>query len=298
MRSEVSRNVGILTCLTLIFLLVLLARPAMAGHEKGTPKTGILLVAFGTSVPEAQGAFRNIEKMVTAAFPGVPVRWAYTSKIIRNKLAKQGKVLDSPAVALARMNDEGFNRVAVQSLHTIPGEEYHDMVRTVQAFQGMPEGNMKLSIGMPLLARDEDLRRVTSAVLAMLPPERKKDEAVVLMGHGTPHPANVYYPGMQYYLWKKDPNVFLGTVEGSPSLDDVQEQLKAKGAKKVWLVPFMSVAGDHARNDLAGPEDDSWMSILTKAGYKCQAVLKGTAEYDPIAEVWGDHLKTALAGLK
>ena len=97
------------------------------GHgDKAPKKVGILLVAFGSSEPSAQVCFENIDKKVKATYSGIPVRWAYTSTIIRNKLAKQGKHLDSPEVALAKMQDEGFTHVAVQSLHTIGGEEYHE----------------------------------------------------------------------------------------------------------------------------------------------------------------------------
>ncbi len=282
-------------------LVLLLAMPTalvLAHGDKRPDKTGILLVAFGTTVPEAQASFKNIDAKVKAAFPGVEVRWAYTSKIIRNKLAKEGQVLDSPTVALARMADEGFTQVAVQSLHTIPGEEYDYLLETARAFSGLPKGLKKVIVGTPLLSLPDDLNKTAEAMMAVLPKERKPEEAVVLMGHGTHHPGNSVYPAMQYIFWQKDPNVFVGTVEGQPSLDDVLAQLKAKKIKKAWLIPFMSVAGDHAQNDMAGPEEDSWKSILTKAGIKCEAVLKGTAEYDNVAGLWVDHLKDVMSHFK
>lgn len=280
-------------------MVVSLTVPAAAAHgDKRPVKIGILLVAFGTSVPEAQAAFKNIEDKVKAAFPGVEVRWAYTSKIIRNKLAKQGQMLDSPTVALARMADDDFTHVAVQSLHTIPGEEYTYLVETARAMEGQPKGIQKILVGYPLLATADDLEKATQAIMAVIPKERKKDEAVILMGHGTHHPSNAYYPAMQYYFWKHDPLVLVGTVEGSPSLDDVQAELKKRGVKKAYLMPFMSVAGDHALNDMAGDEPDSWKSVLTKAGVECVPILKGTAEYDAIVDLWVDHLKVAMSHFK
>ncbi|MBW1946196.1 MAG: sirohydrochlorin cobaltochelatase, partial [Deltaproteobacteria bacterium] len=270
-----------------------------SGHgEKKPMKKGVLLVAFGSSMPEAQVSFKNIDKKVKAAFPGVPARWAYTSHIIRHKLAKEGKKLDSVEMALARMMDEGFTHVAVQSLHTIAGEEYHELVRNAHAFGRMSGGFERILVGYPLLGKEDDLTRVTKAILGHIPKDRKKKDAVVLMGHGTPHPGNAFYAAMMYHFQQKDPYVFVGTVEGSPTIDDIKGMLTKKGIKKAYLMPFMSVAGDHARNDMAGDEDDSWKSILTKAGIKCVPVLKGTAEYDDIVAIWVDHLRVCMAHLK
>ncbi len=277
-------------------ILIFAASPAMAHDDERPVKKGILLVAFGSSMPEAQVSFENIDKKVKKAFPGIPVRWAYTSKIIRNKLAKEeGKNLASPATALSAMMDEDFTHVAVQSLHSIPGEEYDSLLETAHAFEGMPKGMKKIIVGQPLMVSHEDMQKTVDAVMANIPKARKKDEAVVLMGHGTHHPGNIYYPAAQYYFGEKDSNIFVGTVEGAPSLDDVLGKLKKNNIKTAYLMPFMSVAGDHARNDMAGDEEDSWKSVLTKAGIKCVPVLKGTAEFDQVADVWISHLKAALA---
>ena len=183
---------------------------------------------------------------------------------------------------------------ACSPLHTIPGVEYHDVLRTAHAFKAMP-GGMEVLVGCPLLFRHEDMERAVEAMLDAVPKARKPGEAVVLMGHGTHHPGNTYYPALQYYFWKKDPNVFVGTVEGTPSLEDIKAELKARNIKKAWLLPFMSVAGDHATNDMAGAEPDSWKSVLSKAGIKCTSVLKGTAEYDKIVDIWVDHLRGPMA---
>ena len=281
--------------LTICFCSLALA----SGHgEKRPMKKGILLVAFGSSMPEAQVSFKNIDKKVKSAFPDVPIRWAYTSHIIRHKLAKEGKQLDSVEIALAKMMDEEFTHVAVQSLHTIGGEEYHGLVRNVHAFGQMSGGFDRIIVGYPLLGNEDDLGRVVEAIIRHIPKEREKEDAVVLMGHGTHHPGNAFYAAMMYHFQRNDPNIFVGTVEGAPTIDDIQAMLMEKGIKKAYLIPFMSVAGDHARNDMAGDEDDSWKSILTKAGIKCVPVLKGTAEYDDIVAVWVDHLRVVMAHLK
>ncbi len=265
------------------------------GHgHKAPQKVGILLVAFGSSLPDAQVSFANIDKNAKAAYPGIPVRWAYTSHIIRKKLAKQGKYLDSPEVALAKMQDEGFTHVAVQSLHTIGGAEYHDLRRTVGAFKAMG-GFQRIILGNPLLATQEDMQLAVAAILNTIPADRKKDDAVVLMGHGTHHPSNAFYAALMWQLQLKDPNVFIGTVEGYPEAEDIRDILLQKKIKKAYLMPFMSVAGDHAKNDMAGDEDDSWKSIFTKAGIQCVPILKGTAEYQDFVDIWVGHIRGPLS---
>ncbi len=283
-----------------ILLVLTLALPVLAGHHgKERPvKKGILLVAFGTSMPEAQIAFDTIESRVKQAFPGVPIHWAYTSSIIRKKLAVQGRNLDSVEMALARMMDQEFTDVAVQSLHTIRGEEYDDLERTVAAFIHLPGGFDRLVLGAPLLSSQADMDKVCRAVLENIPKERGKKDAVVLMGHGSPHPSNAFYAAMMFHLQRQDPLVFVGTVEGAPGIDDIAVMLKERNVKKAWLVPFMSVAGDHARNDMAGDEDDSWKSILSKEKIVAVPVLKGSAEYDNMVSVWVDHLKDAMKHLE
>jgi len=263
------------------------------GH-KAPIKKAILLVAFGSSIPSAQVAFDNIEKRTKAAYPEIPVRWAYTSHIIRKKLAKQGTYLDSPTVALAKLQDEGFTHVAVQSLHTIGGSEYHDLRRTVEAFKAMG-GFQHIILGYPLLATQEDMQRTVNAILGAIPQERRKDEAVVLMGHGTHHPSNAFYAALMFQLQLEDPNIFVGTVEGYPEVDIIKKMLFRQKIKKAYLMPFMSVAGDHAKNDMAGDEDDSWVSIFTQAGIQCVPILKGTAEYDSFVDIWVGHTGNVLS---
>ncbi len=278
-------------------LTVLLVGSAFATAPHGVKKEqkkGILLVAFGSSEKSAQVSFENIDRKVKAAYPDIPVKWAFTSHIIRKKLAGQGKMLDSPEVALAKMMDEGYTHVAVQSLHTIAGAEYHDLRKVVGAFQSMG-GFESIILGYPLIATQKDMVRTVDAILATIPKERKKEEGVVLMGHGTHHPANAFYAALMFQLQLRDPNVYMGTVEGYPDLDTILELLKKNKVKKAYLLPFMSVAGDHAKNDMSGDEDDSWKSIITKAGIECVPVLKGTAEYDQFVDIWVDHLGGPLS---
>ena len=282
---------------TLIFTMILLFSSVVFASGHGSDqakKVGILLVAFGSSEASAQVSFDNIDMKVKKAFPNIPVRWSYTSHIIRKKLAKSGKYLDSPEVALAKMADEKFTHVAIQSLHTIRGAEFEDLSNTIAGFKLMGVFQ-EIQVGQPLLASQEDIEKTVNAILGSIPAEREASEAVVLMGHGTHHPANAFYSALAYQLQLRDANIMIGTVEGYPELDTVQKQLVKNNIKTTYLMPFMSVAGDHAKNDMAGDEDDSWKSILSKAGYECKPVLKGTAEYDSFAKIWVSHLGETLS---
>jgi sirohydrochlorin cobaltochelatase len=281
----------------LVFCLIAVNGFASGHGKTGPKKIGILLVAFGSSEASAQVSFENIDRKVKKTFPGIPVRWAFTSHIIRKKLAKQGKVLDSPEVAIAKMADEKFTHVAVQSLHSIGGAEYNDLLKVVRGFKSMEEFQ-QIVVGYPLMSSQKDMERVVEAILGTIPKNRKKNEAVVLMGHGTHHPANAFYAALMFQLQLKDPYVFVGTVEGYPEIGLIQDLLLKKKVKKAYLLPFMSVAGDHAKNDMAGDEEDSWKSILTKAGIKCVPILKGTAEYDSFVDIWVSHLKGPLGHFK
>ena len=122
------------------------------------------------------------------------------------------------------------------------------------------------------------------AFKSIIPDERKAEDAVVFMGHGSHHPADAIYSAMMYKAQKRDPNCFVGTVEGSPTFEEILDQLKARGVKKAYLIPFMTVAGDHSINDMSGKDPDSWESQLKKVGIKAVPVLHGLAEYDGVVD--------------
>jgi sirohydrochlorin cobaltochelatase len=267
-----------------------------AAHgEKKAEKKAILLVSFGTSDPEARKVFDRIDEQTRKAFSGVEVRWAFTSKIIRAKLAKEGNILDSPEMAMARLMTDGFTHVAVLSLHTIPGEEFHELYQNAQLFGQMAGGFDKIRVARPLLSSAKDMETVAGTLVKNIP-GRKPADAVLFMGHGTGHhPADALYLAMNQVFQEIDPKAFVGTVEGKLTIETLLPKLKQLKVKKVYLVPLMSVAGDHAKNDMAGDEPDSWKSVLTRNGYQCETILKGTADYPEILEVWLDHLRSVLA---
>jgi sirohydrochlorin cobaltochelatase len=251
----------------------------------------ILLVAFGASVPSTQSTYDRIEARVRAEFPHAQVWWAYTSQVVRRRLAQAGKIFDSPEIALAKLMDAGVKSVAVQALQIIPGKEFHDLYKNCRAFSGMTGWLPGVRVGNPLLAGDTDLVKVTEAILRNLPPERKPDEAVLLIGHGTKHPSNALYTAMLYHLQRRDANVYLGVIAGSPSQEEIKAMLLARKITKVYLLPFLAVAGVHAHTDIAGQDASSWKSVLTKEGIDCVPVLKGLADYDDLLDIWISHLQ-------
>jgi sirohydrochlorin cobaltochelatase len=279
-----------------MLLLLFGTADAIAKHgEKPPVKKAVLLVAFGTSDPEAAGAFELVEKRARERFPDVDMHWAYTSKMIRAKLAKQGKRLDSPETAFAMLMDEGYTHVAVLSLHTIPGEEFHELYQNARLFSQMAGGFQGVLMARPLLSSSKDMEAVAKALLNNIP-ARKTEDAVIFMGHGTEHhPADAVYLAMNQVFQELDSKAYVAAVEGSNSLENVIPKLKKGKVKKVFLVPLMAVAGDHAKNDMAGDEPGSWKSILTEKGFKVEPILRGTAEIPEIVDIWLDHLKAAFS---
>jgi sirohydrochlorin cobaltochelatase len=253
--------------------------------SKKEPKEGILLAAFGTTVKSAAAAYENIERMVKAAHPDTPVLWAYTSRMVRNKLGKSGVKIKSVRGALNDMFLEGFTSVKVISLHVVPGEEYHKMLKEISTFSIPMIGFEQLEVSPALLSNAERLNKLCDIVYACIPASRKAEDAVVFMGHGN-HKGHceLNYLAMAAELKRRDKNIFLATVEGTPGFEAVREEIKDAKCSKAYLMPLMVVAGDHACNDLAGPEDDSWKSILETDGMTCIPVLKGLGEYEEIGQ--------------
>jgi sirohydrochlorin cobaltochelatase len=163
----------------------------------------------------------------------------------------------------------------------------------------MVGGIDRVQVSLPLLINDETMEHSLKIVMSqVVPKERKAGEAVVLMGHGTHHPSDAIYSALMYKAQKMDANVFVGTVEGHPTFEEIRDALVEKKVKKAYLVPFMTVAGDHAMNDMAGDEPDSWKSQLAAVGIESVPVMKGLAEFDAVVDMWIEQLKVAMAHLK
>lgn len=260
---------------------------------KKNEKKGILVVSFGTSYAETRSL--NIdacEKRIADSFPDYEIRRAFTSHIIIKKLKERDHLfIDKPEEALFKMKEDGFSEVIVQPLHIIPGEEYHEKIfKNVNRFMNDFE---ELVVGRPVLFESADYEAVLRGIRKQLPNLRKGD-AVLYMGHGTHHSGNAAYRRLQDMIDKTDMPVYIGTVEGSPLLKDIIPRLKKDHIKKITLMPFMLVAGDHAVNDMAGNEDDSWKSILLAKGFEVDVYLHGLGENTIFQDIYVQHVKDAI----
>lgn len=259
--------------------------------RKARDKKAVLMVSFGTSYENTrEKTIGAVENRVREAFRDCDVFRAFTSGMIIKKLRSCGMYIDTVAEALAKLYFMGYSKVYCQPTHIIPGEEYEKLCRITDTFSDVFD---ILVTGKPLLSETSDYSEITDVLDKELKSE--KDTAVVFMGHGTEHTANSVYPALQFWFWKKGYiDAYIGTVEGYPQLSDVIELLNKKIYKKILLLPFMLVAGDHAQNDMAG-DKDSWKNILTEQGYIVRTELKGLGEYRGIQDMYVKHIKDMMS---
>jgi len=264
-------------------------------------KRAILAVSFGTAVTETRIAnIDALEKEIRENFPGWEVRRALTSGMVRAKIAaEEGLRIDPPAVALERLGREGFTEVIVQPTHIIPGDEYDRLTAAMEPFRRVGIFT-SLKIGRPLLYHGgteglpDDYLIAVDALRAQLPAFTSSDRSrVVLMGHGSGHVSDHCYDLLQERIEAAGLPVFIATVEGSRTFEDALEWLKFEGAQRVALMPFMLVAGDHAMNDMAGAEADSWQSRLNEAGYQVESYMRGLAENPAFRRIYLQHILEA-----
>lgn len=274
--------------------------PALASKEN---KDAILVMTFGTTYTDTRAkTIDAVEKAIQQAHPDIPVFEAYTSHIIIDRVkAKEGIQKLTPEEAFAKLKAEGYTRVAVVSLDVIPGMEYlYDSIVTKQYAQDFKE----ISLATPLMyfqGTEGEPDQVVDFLNALSTqfPKIGPEDAVLLMAHGTPHPANAYYSVIQDRIHELGlNNVYVYSVEGRPNLDDVIPHLKRKGIKHVTLMPIMMVAGDHANNDMAGSEPDSHKSILEAEGLTVDTYLHGLGENAAIRDIYVDRANEAVAALK
>ena len=258
-------------------------------------KQAILAVSFGTTYPDTlEKTIAATEAALAEAYPGWPVYRAFTSGMILKKLRQRdGVEIDNVAQAMARLEREGYTQVAVQSTHVMYGEEYEKMLAQLEPYKL----TMEIAVGAPLLHAQSDYEAVADALLSWLPLPGD-GEALVLMGHGTAHFANSAYAQMEHVLQSRCPRIYIATVEGYPTLDSVAEQLQRQPEiRRLTLAPFMLVAGDHARNDMAGGED-SWKETLEAKGYEVTCILQGLGECPDIQKLFVDHCGEAMERLR
>lgn len=269
-------------------------------NQDGIGEKEILVVSFGTSFNDSRVAtIGGIEKAIAQAYPDWSVRRAFTSDIIIDHIrSRDGEVIDTVEEALIRARDNGVKELVVQPTHLMAGNEYDELIDSLTKYQDVFE---KIAIGEPLLTSDEDKSAVADELITFANEYTKDgDTAVCFMGHGTNHAANAIYAEMQQIFTDKGANdIYVGTVEATPGLEDVLAAVKENDAyKKVVLRDMMVVAGDHANNDMADPEDpESWYSTFTAAGYEVTTVLEGLGQVPAIQQIYVGHVQAAIDSL-
>lgn len=249
---------------------------------------GILFVSFGTTYQTAkEKQIDAVADYIQKQFPACRIAQAYTSNMVRAGLAKQGVEMPDVAGGLQLLVQQGVTQVFVQPSHLLPGLEFDKLCRAAEACRHLFK---KMDIGKPLMAYTQDAHDLADILADEYP--YKKDTAVVLMGHGTTQPVNTAYAAMDYHfsaLGRHD--LYVGTVEAYPALDTVIKCMQSRQYSKVVLAPLMLVAGDHAVNDMAGKEPDSWASRLRQAGYEVECRLTGLGELEAVQQMYVEHIR-------
>lgn len=253
-------------------------------------KKAVVCVSFGTSVPAGRENITAVENVLRQAAQDRLFISAFTSPTIRRILRERGEMARSVAEALEELWEQGVTEVLVQPTHILCGHEYDKLRREAEPWRDRFE---VLCVGRPLLTDTGDLRTLAAELSAAYP--ARAGEVLVLFGHGTDHTANLVYPALQtVFRLSGRPDVLVGTVEGWPAFEDVLAQLKARDGKHVHLVPLMLVAGDHALNDMAGADPESWKSRLEAEGFTVRATLRGLGLLPEVQTMYRTRLEEEL----
>lgn len=292
-------SVVIIAVLSMSMLLTGCGEKKDSGNAKASSDKEILIVSFGTSYSNSRHVtIGAIEDAIREAYPDYQVRRAFTSQIIIDKLKKEENIeIDNVKQALDRAVANGVKTLIVQPTHLMNGLEYNDLKKELDKYKDKFD---KIALGEPLLTSDEDFKQVIAAITNDTKEYLDGETAICFMGHGTEADSNKVYATLQEKLKAAGYNdYFVGTVEATPTVDDVIAQVKESGKyKRVILQPLMVVAGDHANNDMAGDEEGSWATKFKAAGFEVKPVLRGLGQIYDIQKIYLEHVKAAIDSLK
>ena len=286
-------------------------------NQDGIGENELLVVSFGTSYNDSRvNDIKSIEDALQEAYPDWSVRRAFTAQIIINHIqARDGEKIDNMTQALERAVANGVKNLVVQPTHLMHGAEYDEMCAAIDAYR---DNFDSVSIAEPLLGEvgsdasviNADKEAVARAVAAAaveasgfdsLEAAKEAGAAFVFLGHGTAHVARVSYSQMSTQMQQLGyENVFIGTVEGEPeetACESVIEEVRAAGYTTVILRPLMVVAGDHANNDMAGSDDDSWKPMFEDAGLTVDCQIAGLGGIADIQALYIAHTQAAIDSL-
>lgn len=254
----------------------------------------ILVISFGTSFNDNRRlTIGAIEEEIDNQFSDYEIRRGFTADIIIRHVQKRDNILiDNVETALQRACDNQVKNLVIQPTHLMNGYEYQELIDQVTQYADAFE---HIAFGEPLLTSDEDFKKVEQAIVNWTSEYDDGETAICFMGHGTEADSNAVYEKMQNLLIADGyENYFIGTVEAEPSLETVLEAVQSGNYKRVVLEPLMVVSGDHANNDMAGDEEDSWKSVFENAGYEVICLLRGLGENEEIRQIYVEHTQTAV----
>ena len=257
----------------------------------------IMVVSFGTSYEASRKAtIEKIEQDIRNAFQDHRIYRAWTSKFIISILKKRDNyTVPTIKEALEQMITDGIREVVVQPTHILDGIENNIMKEEVLSYK---ESFDKIAFGTPLLADSKDESQAINAVTTEFS-DLKETEALVFMGHGTTHQVNTVYAGLdQKFKESAHANVFIGTIEADPTIHNLVKEVTSFQPSKIYVTPFMIVAGDHANNDMAGDSPDSWVCQFENAGFEVCPIIKGLGEYPGIRRMYVEHAQKAIDSMK
>lgn len=255
-------------------------------------KTGILVVSFGTSYEETRKkTIDKIEEDIRMNYPQFPLYRAWTSRMVMAKIEKRDGIhICDVKEAMAQMLEDGIREVIVQPTYVLTGIESDLMKEDVAA---CARNFDKVTICDSLIVSEQDKKKIVEVLADEYRPA--DEELLLFMGHGSEHEANSLYEELNMLFRESGyHNMHMGTVEGTFSLENYLETLKEIQPKRVLLAPFMIVAGDHACNDMAGDEEDSWKSILEQEGYDVSCYIKGLGEIPAVRDMLVKHTEAAV----
>ena len=292
-------SVVVIAVLSMSMLLTGCGEKKDSGNTSASSDKEILIVSFGTSYSNSRHVtIGAIEDAIREAYPDYQVRRAFTAQIIIDKLKKEEKIeIDNVKQALDRAVKNGVKTLVVQPTHLMNGLEYNELKKELDKYKDKFD---KIALGEPLLTSDDDYKKVIAAITSDTKEYLDGETAICFMGHGTEAKSNKVYSTLQEKLKAAGYNdYFVGTVEAKPSVDDLIAQVKESGKyKKVILQPLMVVAGDHANNDMAGDDKDSWVTKFKAAGVEVKPVLRGLGQIYDIQKIYLEHVKAAIDSLK
>jgi sirohydrochlorin cobaltochelatase len=250
----------------------------------------IILTAFGTST-QAHKTYDHLHTLISPRFTDCQIHWSYTSPVIRRNISARGDahVLSLPEL-ISQLNGSSHNQVVIQSVHVLPGHEFHRMVRESQ------QASIPNAIGMPLLTTPDDYLRVCDDLMPLITANKKR--AVIVLGHGTTHPCWTGYLALEHTLRKRaGSHIFVAVLDKYPHSELIIDEIIAGGFKEVLLIPFLMVAGMHFLRDINGDSSLSWKALCAENNISLILHKQGLGMLPGIADILSDHIRQAFDSL-